>query len=342
MILPIHDNQTQAATSNSRSQALVDQHHRRIDHLRISITDRCDLKCVYCRPDGDAAIPHSQTLSLNQRVALVEMLAARYGLTEIRITGGEPLVEPTAVAFVAALREALPSITLKMTTNARRLSAFAAPLRDAGLNRLNISLDSINPDTYRNMTGGNVTTVRDGIAAARFAGFPPPRINVVTLRDWNDHEVVDMVAWALHEKLELRFLEPMPIGPVATRNELQFVSAAEVRARLSREYELTSLPREMGATARCYRVNGDDVSGTIGFIAPITEPFCSDCRRMRITADGHMYPCLLDSRNVDLRPALQNDKWDEARLAELIETTIAKKAAVGPQLQATSMITLGG
>lgn len=332
-----------SSTTITERAPLRDVRGRRIDQLRVSVTARCDLRCSYCRPHGATECTVNDTpLSDRQRLELVRLLHRRFGLQQVRVTGGEPLVHPTIVEIVRELRRALPDVALAMTTNGTRLAKYAERLRGAGLDRLNVSLDSLRPATYERLTGGRLQDVFDGIGAAIDAGFAPPKVNAVVLNGVNDGELVDLAQWAFARGMEVRFLEAMPIGSAAEANGARFVSADEMLEHLAREFEIEALPEEPGATARRYLARGPGQTGTFGLIAPITRPFCGGCRRMRLTADAKLYPCLLDSRFVDLRTAWRRDAWDTDAVGELVHEAAAGKQAEGPQRQAAAMTLLGG
>jgi len=321
--------------------ALVDGCGRRVDHLRLSVTPACDLRCVYCRPEGGRGYRSDGELSDRQRVELVRFLHARYGLSHVRLTGGEPLVYEGLASLVGELRAAVASLSIAVTTNGRLLATHAGDLRRAGLDRINISVDSLDAERYRRITGGKLEDVMRGIEAAAAAGFGPPKINTVVLRGENDDELMAMVEWAMGRGCEMRFLEVMPIGPAADANQSAFVSAAEFRTRLAEHFSLAPLAREIGITARRYRIRVGVREGVVGIIAPVTEPFCADCRRIRVTAEGTLYPCLLDDRCADLRSAWSSGQFDPHTAAALIEHAVQHKAQIGHR-QATPMVQLGG
>ncbi|MCP4249719.1 MAG: radical SAM protein, partial [bacterium] len=277
---------------------LIDGCGRRVDHLRISVTSQCDLRCIYCQPhdDGDAA----GLLTDAQRLDFIRFLHERYGLFHLRVTGGEPLLYRPLVSFIASVRAALPDLTMALTTNARLLPELGVPLRQAGLNRLNVSLDSLDTERYRKITGGALEDLLAGLGAATAAGFDPPRLNAVVLKGVNEDEIVPLARWAMARGSEIRYLEAMPIGPAARTNQRGFVPAVEIRARLAEVFELIPIIRTHGETAQRYRAVADDCSGVVGIISPISEPFCGQCRRIRLTADGrcsrkckseHGFPC---------------------------------------------------
>lgn len=321
---------------------LVDGCGRRIDSLRLSVTSACDLKCIYCRPERvrDGTGPEG-SLSDAQRVEFVRFLHEQYGLSQVRVTGGEPLVYRKVVSLVAALRSALPDITIAMTTNGQRLYHMGFDLRQAGLDRLNVSLDSIDPDCYRQLTGSSIEGVLSGLASARVVGFDAPKINTVVLRGMNDAELPKIAEWAMTRGSEIRFLEAMPIGPAADINRNLFVPAAEIRARLAEHFELRPLPYTMGETARRYEAGNENCCGVVGFINPVTEPFCSGCKRIRLTADGHLFPCLLDDRSVDVTPLWHAGPLDPVAADRLVRGAIVDKKPEGGS-QSVPMIKLGG
>ncbi len=336
-------NPTLSLPVNERERgSLTDTFGRRIDHIRISVTSACDLRCVYCRPSAKAGHEeNSDNLSDTQRVEFIRYLYDRHGLSQVRLTGGEPLLYPQLSTLIAKIRRACPDLTLAVTTNGRLLSRFARDLRRAGLDRLNVSLDSLDGDCYRRMTGGSLKTVIAGLDAADDAGFPPPKINTVVLRDLNDAEVTRMAEWAIARGSEIRFLEAMPIGAAAEFNKAHFVAAAELRRRLAAEFVLSALATPPGATATRFRAISGALDGIIGTIAPVSEPFCSSCRRIRLTADGHLFPCLLDAFSVDMRPAWQRGCLDSVEVAERIDSAVRSKQKHG-SVQPVQMIQLGG
>lgn len=321
---------------------LIDGCGRRIDSLRLSVTSACDLKCIYCRPererDGDGT---GGTLSDAQRVEFVRFLHEQYGLSQVRVTGGEPLLYRKVVSLVASLRRATPDITIAMTTNGQRLYQKGFDLRRAGLDRLNVSLDSIDPDRYHQLTGSSLEGVLSGLASARVVGFDAPKINTVVLRGMNDAELPAIAEWALTHGSEIRFLEAMPIGPAADINRRLLVPVAEIRSRLAEHFELRPLHYTKGETARRFEARNESCSGVVGFISPVTEPFCGGCKRIRLTADGHLFPCLLDNRSVDVTPLWHDGTLDPVAADRLVRGAIADKKPEGGS-QSVPMIKLGG
>jgi cyclic pyranopterin phosphate synthase len=270
------------------------------------------------------------------------MMHRSYGLCQVRLTGGEPLAYTGIVSLVAAMREAMPDLAIVMTTNGAGLDRVAGPLREAGLDRLNLSLDSTDADTYRRITGGDVKRPLAALAAAREAGFPPPKINTVVLRGLNDGQLPQMAEWAIENGLEIRFLEAMPIGPAARHNRERFVSASQMLARLRRSFGIEPIVGTRRTTARRYRVTRGSRQGVVGIIPPMSDPFCGGCGRVRLSAEGILYPCLLDSRHVDMSAVWRRGGFDAETAAALVEEAVAGKQRDGPQQQATAMVQIGG
>ncbi len=274
-----------------------DQYGREIEYLRISLTDLCNLRCVYCMPEeGICKLPHDRILTLEE-VAEIAGAAVELGIRKIRLTGGEPLVRRGIVDLVRTLR-ALPGLReLVLTTNGILLPELAKPLRDAGLDRVNISLDTLNPETYRLLTrGGELQKALDGIRAAEEAGFAPIKLNAVLLGGVNDSEIPALCALTMDRPIEMRFIELMPIG-----DALYFGPEAciPVDTVLQRVPSLQPLSRAHGSVAKRYALPG--AVGTVGLISPVSCSFCSECNRIRLTADGFMKPCLHSAAEFPLR-----------------------------------------
>lgn len=320
---------------------LIDGQGRTIDHLRLSVTSACNLRCLYCRPSPHGASCRND-LTDDQRLQIVEYLYVRHGLRQLRLTGGEPLLHATIVSLVARIRESAPSLSLAMTTNGFRLASLARALRNAGLDRLNISLDVIDPVRYRSLTGGCLDDVVRGIDAAVDAGFPPPKLNAVVLSGINEDAIVEIAQWAFRRSLEIRFLEAMPIGPAGPFNRMHFVPASRIRHGLESRFVLSPMQRNPGETAARYRAQSPYQSGVVGIIAPLSESFCGQCRRMRLTADGKLFPCLLDDRSVHLGDCWQDRRLIVKRVDERIQAAIGGKKPRGLSQQGLPMIALGG
>jgi cyclic pyranopterin phosphate synthase len=282
-----------------------DQYGRLLTDLRVSLTDRCNLRCVYCMPeDGIDFRPPAELLQDDELVTLVE-IAAELGVEKIRLTGGEPTVRPGIVSLVRRVA-AIPGIRdLAMTTNAVLLEALAAPLAEAGLTRVNVSLDTMDPGKFSRITrGGHVDRVLAGIERAEAVGLRPMKVNSVVVRGFNEADVVPLAALTLERDWEVRFIEVMPFGTVADVADAGIVRSEETMARIEAALgPLAPLDLTGGAPARTYRLRG--ASGTLGFISPVSEPFCVKCGRIRLTADGRLRLCLLRDDEADLLTPLR-------------------------------------
>jgi cyclic pyranopterin phosphate synthase len=300
---------------------LTDTFGRTINYMRLSVTDRCNMRCVYCMPAGGIPLmSHGDVLSYEE-LLLIARCAVSSGIAKIRVTGGEPLVRKGIVPFLARLA-AIPGLSeLVLTTNGLHLHDMAEELRRSGVQRLNISLDSLRPETFAAITrGADLERVLAGIDAAERTGFPI-KINMVVMRGINDVEVLDFAAMTLKRPLAVRFIEYMPTIKAANWNSL-IVPGSEILERIGKRFDLTPLEREgMAGPARIYRIGG--AAGTVGIITPVTGHFCSDCNRIRVTASGRARSCLFSESGLDLRPFLANG--DEAGLMAAIRSIVARK-----------------
>jgi GTP 3',8-cyclase len=301
---------------------LRDGFGRGITYLRLSLTDRCDFRCTYCMSEKMQFLPRSQILSLEESL-LVAKTFVDLGVDKIRLTGGEPLVRKGMPWLAARLRE-LPGLReLVLTSNGSQLVEFANPLAEAGVDRINISLDSLDTETFRRITRtGNLMRVLAGIDAA-IAAFGARRIklNTVLQRGRNREELHDLVGFALMRNLDISFIEQMPLGETGNPVAVSFCSNQELQAELGRRFELIPSLESSGGPAHYWRIPGHD--SRIGFISPHSRNFCASCNRMRVTARGELYPCLGHEGMVDLLPALR--AGDEAGLRELILQAVAAK-----------------
>lgn len=301
--------------------------------LRISVTDRCGLSCCYCLPPGGVLRqPRSEILSFEEIARFVRFLGAEFGVSKVRLTGGEPLVRG-GIAELVAMLAGEHTGDLSLTTNGQRLAAMAAPLKRAGLRRVNVSLDSLEARCYSAISGGgDVRAVLAGIDAALAAGLAPVKLNTVVLRGTNNVEAVDLARFALDRGCTIRFLELMPIGPARAFHAERFVPSAEVRARLAGAFELRELPREPGSSSREFLADdGAGRRGVIGFIASETEPFCSECRRLRLTSTGQVIGCLARGEGVGVREFLGDDSDSSRRglVRAVAEVLDAKRVRAG-------------
>ena len=319
---------------------------RPIEYLRISVTDRCNLRCRYCMPpDGVPRRSHDDILRYEEIVRAVRAIVP-LGLTRVRLTGGEPLVRPGLPTLVRMLGAVKGLRDIALTTNGQLLAERARELRDAGLRRINISLDTLQPERYREITlGGEIDRVFAGIAAAREAGLSPIKINAVLIRGMNDDEVVDFAQLTLGEPYDVRFIEFMPMGDVGLWSPEAVVPEEETRAAVEALGPLEPAPTP--ATSRggeAWRLPG--AKGTIAFISPVSRPFCSSCNRLRLTADGKLRPCLLADHSVDLRAVLRSGACDSYIRAAFAEAACAKPnghhLSEGVTCLTTPMAAIGG
>lgn len=288
------------------SKRLMDGFQRQISYLRLSVTDRCDLRCSYCMPERMQFLPRKEVLSLEELYQLSLGFIAR-GVTKIRVTGGEPLVRRDIIDLFRALGRNLGTglNELTLTTNATQLAQYADDLASAGVKRVNISLDTRDRARFAQLSRRDVLPqVLDGIAAAKAAGLKV-KINTVALKDVNEQEIPDLVAWAHGEGLDLTLIEVMPLGEVEQDRVDHFLPLSVVRAQLEKQWTLTPLSESTGGPARYDRV--EQTGGRLGMITPLTNNFCAGCNRLRVTATGQLYPCLGGGERVDLRAALRSD-----------------------------------
>ena len=304
---------------------LFDPHKRRIDYLRISVTDRCNLSCVYCRPRAVMKVlPHREILSYEEIRRLVA-LAVRLGITRVRVTGGEPLVRRGIIEFISSLhaQEGLEDISL--TTNGVLLDEMAEDLIKAGKPRLNVSLDSLNPHKFRTITGiDNYERVWRGINRAEELGFFPLKINMVPVRGMNDDEVADFARLTLDRRFHVRFIEFMPIGADDRWHRDSCVPAREIRSIIERDVGPLTPFTAMNSAGPSDNYQLPNARGVIGFISPITRHFCESCRRLRLTADGKIRPCLLSDSEIDIKAPLRGG-CDDAELERLFRLAIEIK-----------------
>lgn len=310
--------------------------------LRISVTDRCELRCRYCMPpEGIAVCRRENVLSFEEITRFVLCLREHFDVRKVRLTGGDPLVRRGMPGLIASL-SGLDLHDLAMTTNAQRLAEMAGELRAAGLCRVNISLDSLNAETFNHITcGGNLGRTLAGIDAAFRANLSPVKLNTVVMTGINDHEVCDLLSFALERGCQLRFLELMPVGYGARLFDTAFVSSASVRRMLACQFELAPLRRQVGSSARRYRVRRTDgLTGTVGFISPCSDSFCSDCTRLRMTADGRLIGCLARGGGLNIRPLLRST--DGEALSAAVRQALRSKRSDQCFEQPAPMAAIGG
>ncbi len=301
---------------------LADSYQRPINYLRISVTDRCNLRCVYCMPpEGISLMPHDDILRYEE-ICLVAKAAAELGFTKLRLTGGEPLVRAGLPDLVAMLAEIKGIEDLAVTTNGVLLGRYAAELKKAGLHRINISLDSLRPERFHEITRmGKLEDVMKGIEAAKEAGLNPVKINMVVIRGTNDDEIPQFARLTLSDAWHVRFIEFMPFMEKGKQNHL-LVPVSEMTERIESLGKLEpALPNGVGP-AKYYRLPG--AKGTIGFISPVSDCFCQKCNRMRLTANGKLRPCLFSDDEIDLRGSLRQGATVED-IKHLIRQAVAAK-----------------
>jgi cyclic pyranopterin phosphate synthase len=299
-------------------RVLLDGFARKVDYVRISVTDRCDFRCVYCMAEEMTFLPRQQILSLEE----IEQVAERFvalGTKKIRLTGGEPLVRAGIVGLCQRIA-ALPGLReLCMTTNGSQLDKLAQPLFDAGLNRLNISLDSLDPARFKELTRtGDLAKVIAGIDAANAAGFVHTKLNCVVMQGRNDHEINDLVAFAIDRKLDITFIEEMPLGVISEHSRAEsFFSSDKVRERIAERFTLINSTESTQGPSRYWRVaEAPDIR--IGFISPHSHNFCATCNRVRVTVEGRLLLCLGNEHSMDLKAVLRANPGHPEKLEKAI------------------------
>lgn len=326
-----------------KTPQLTDLYGRKISYLRLSVTDCCNLNCSYCNPTGNRKwLPHNEVLSYEEIITMTRLLVD-VGVTKVRITGGEPLVRQNLVYLIRELKKIKGLREVAMTTNGILLAGIAAELKASGLDRINISVDTLNPDTFESITGHRqLNAVLEGVDAAIAAGLKPVKINVVPMAGVNDQELTLLATYFLEKGLSVRFIEQMPIG--GQRSDIiGFVSFVELIKKLEAEVGLmTELIRDNGdGPARRYRVKG--YKGELGFITAMSNHFCKKCNRLRLTADGNLRPCLMDDRSIDIKTLLRCHAND-ALLSQAITRAVKLKpeAHLAHPSVKTGMVAIGG
>jgi len=305
---------------------LVDPFQRAVTYLRVSVTDRCDLRCFYCMSENMTFLPKKELLSLEELTRLCSTFVDM-GVTKLRITGGEPLVRRGIMSFFDDMSTHLASGKLKeltLTTNATQLHRFAQPLKDAGVKRINVSLDTLNEAKFKDITKwGRFKQVMDGIDAADKAGLAI-KINAVALKGTNDDEAHDMVRWCGERGFDLTFIEVMPMGDMGEDDRRdQFWSLKDVRSELATRWTLRDIPLNTGGPANYVEIA--ETGGRVGFITPLSHNFCESCNRVRLNCTGQLYLCLGQEEDADLRHALRENPENDAPLRAAILKAIAKK-----------------
>ena len=309
---------------------LEDRYGRVATDLRVSLTDRCNLRCSYCMPaEGLDWLPDETVLTDDEVVRLVGIGIEQVGVREVRFTGGEPLVRRGLVDIVRRCKAVDPTVELSITTNALGLARTAHALAAAGLDRVNVSLDSVRRETFREITRRDrLADVLGGLAAAQEAGLGPVKVNAVLMRGINDDQAPELLGWAISEGYQLRFIEQMPLDAQHGWSREAMVTADEILARLEAEFMLTPAAEPRGsAPAELFLVDGGPA--TVGVIASVTRPFCGDCDRVRLTADGQVRNCLFAREESDLRAALRGGASDEEIADRWVVAMRGKRAGHG-------------
>ena len=313
---------------------------RRPTYLRVSLTQECQLACLYCRAAPQGATVRD-CLTTGELLRLARGLVDICGIEKIRLTGGEPLLHPEVVEVAACLRK-LPGVRyLGLTTNALRLPELAGELRRVGVDGVNVSLDSLRPEVYRRLTGGGaLEQAVAGLEAARRYDWRL-KINTVLVAGYNDDEILDFVRWVEGTPIELRFIEVMPTGLGDPSLRERLVPSTRVRAVVGRAYRLAPLPRAPGASARLFRAQRNGAVCTVGLISPVTDPFCAECNRLRLTADGTLVACLLTDARVDLRPCVR-PRWRPRALELAVRGAVTSKPLGQEPGASADMLRVGG
>jgi cyclic pyranopterin phosphate synthase len=307
-----------AEERKARAKLALDAYGRRMSYLRISLTDRCNFRCLYCMPATGMIFQPREELLTDEELLRAVGLAAKIGFTKLRLTGGEPTIRPHLTELIREMKR-FPGIEeISMTTNALLLSRKATEFKDAGLDRINVSLDTLDPVKFKFMTrGGRLDLVWAGLEAAEEVGLTPIKINAVVIKNQNEHEVGELARLTLDRSWQVRFLEMMPMEGVGAVYDESLVTSEETQARLEAEFgPLQPIDAPAGDPARVWKIAG--AKGTIGFISPITAPFCADCNRVRLTADGKLRLCLLRNDEVDLRDKMRAGATDADLERELL------------------------
>jgi len=305
-----------------RQTTLVDPFGRRIEYVRLSVTDKCNLRCFYCMPKGFKDFEQPAHWLTFEEIERVIKAFTELGVARVRLTGGEPLVRKNITQLAHRLT-ALPGLSdLSLSTNAMLLDKQADALHDAGVSRINVSLDTLDPEKFREITGGELQPVLDGLIAAKNASFSPIKINMVAMKGINDNEFEDMVKFCLQHDFTLRFIETMPMGATAENATDHYIDLQTVKQKLSESFELIPGVMPGGGPARYVQVKNTRLR--IGFITPISQHFCESCNRVRLSVDGTLYLCLGQENKVELRPLLRNGISD-AELQTVLIDAIALK-----------------
>ncbi len=309
---------------------MIDKHSRKISYLRVSVTDLCNLRCVYCMPPGGTELSRKEEILSLEEILKIIKHGVSLGVNKIRITGGEPLVRKGIISLVKHIIEIKGIDDIAMTTNGVFLKEFATELKSSGLSRLNISLDTMRKDRFHDITrGGNIANVFDGVEAVLKAGFKGTKLNAVIMRGDNDDEIHDFVRYIMERDIELRFIELMASGWKDMVDEDRFMPTSEIMERVRGIGELVpDKQRVGGGPATIYRIKG--ALGSIGFISAVSKPFCKTCNRLRLTSDGKLRSCLLTGGEVDIKDILRSSNLDEKEIQDKLTEAFFKVTDMKP------------
>lgn len=300
----------------------IDRFGRNIHYLRISLTDHCNLRCLYCMPEDQTFRPNADLMQDDEIIFLAKLFAD-LGFDKFRLTGGEPTIRANITSIVQQLNE-IPGVnSLSMTTNGVLLKKLAQPLKDAGLQRVNISIDTLDPDKFKRLTRwGKLEDVWEGIETAERVGLTPIKLNGVVVKGYNEEDVIDLAALTLERDWQFRFIEMMPFGGVTDLQTQNVITAKQIQEKIESEFGPLEATGKYDGEARMFKIRG--AKGTLGFISSVTVPFCADCTRARLTADGILRMCLLREKEIDLLTPLRSGASME-ELRQLILDTIWHK-----------------
>lgn len=313
-----------AHTDNTN--ALIDPFGRVVDYVRMSVTDRCDFRCIYCMAEEMTFLPRERLLTLEE-MAFLGQAFVELGVKKIRLTGGEPLVRRNVISLVQDLGQLNGLNELLITTNGSQLPDMAQQLADAGVNRINVSLDSLQPERFKSLTRvGKLDRVLKGIESAQRAGIERIKLNAVIVRNQNDDEILDLVNFALDQQLDISFIEEMPLGDIGERDRLNsMVTSQEIRDRLAPYYNLVSSAENSAGPSRYYRIAGENIR--IGFISPNSHNFCESCNRVRVTCEGRLLLCLGNEHSYDLKTVMRHHPGD----MQILKNTIIEAITLKPE-----------
>lgn len=310
-------------TNCNQKKILIDQFNRIINYVRISVTDRCDFRCVYCMAEKMEFVPRNRLLRLEE-IARIGKIFTELGVKKIRITGGEPLVRRNIIQLFEYLGK-LPKLNeLVLTTNGSQLTKLAKPLKKAGVKRINISLDSLEPEKFRRLTrNGELNNVLDGIDSAINVGFERLKINSVILKNRNDDEISDLVNFAIDHQMDISFIEEMPLGIIEDHNRFEaYYSSSQIKNDLEKVFKLIPSTETTGGPSKYFKIS--ETNTRVGFISPHSNNFCAQCNRIRLTCEGRLLLCLGKENSIDLRAILRNSNDDEKVKETILNAMLLK------------------